>query len=91
MNNTIDEEVREYFQSIGYTCDWDRQDGIYYHEIYKDGELVAQIDKDIPLSAIKMDLIHIRDVDPNKGISEYDYSINGDGELFDEMLSKIEL
>jgi hypothetical protein len=86
---TINQEVIEYFESLGYQCDWDRCGGQKYHEILKDGELVAQIDMGIPLQAIKEDLIHIRDTGSDCGVSEYIYNINGDGKPFNELMNKI--
>jgi hypothetical protein len=82
------QEVIEYFKSLGYENSWDTWGGVKYHEFSNaEGKKVMQVDYDIPLRAIKQDLIKERD-----GIgegSEYDYIINGGGPEFDELLGKI--
>lgn len=88
-NNDINDEVAEYFKSLGYDVDWDTYKGIVYHEIFdKEGSLVLQIDKGTPLEAIKKDLIKERD-NTGEG-SGYKYTMNGaPSKRLDELLNKI--
>lgn len=84
----LNKGVVDYFQSLGYKVDWDRCGGQCFHEILdQKGICVMQVDWHIPIEAIKQDLIMERD---GVGVgSSYDYIINGSGEKFDELLSKI--
>jgi hypothetical protein len=88
-DTTIDSEVRDYFVILGYDVDWDynRAAGESWHELYKDGKLVAQIDKGVPLEDIIADLcaFHLG----KDGVSMSDYKINGHGPEFDELLKKV--
>lgn len=88
-NNNIDNEVIEYFKSLGYDVDWDACKGVIYHEIFnKEGNLVLQIDKGTPLEAIKKDLIKERD-NTGEG-SGYKYTMNGaPSKRLHELLNKI--
>lgn len=88
--NDINQEVIDYFQSLGYDTDWDVCRGVKYHTIFtKEGKLVLQIDMNIPLNAIKKDLIKERD---NQGEgSGYEYIISGAPCLeLTELLDKIQ-
>lgn len=54
-------EFKNYFESLGYSVDWDysKESNIYWYEIYKGEELVIQIDQGIPLEDILLDLISL--------------------------------
>ena len=90
--NAVNQEVVDYFESLGYSVDWDKKGGQLWHEILcpKTKKIICQVDFDIPLVAIKEDLICWRQ--GKSATNDLDYEINGSLEdpLFQEMLQKIE-
>jgi hypothetical protein len=83
------QEVIRYFESLGYKVGWDcrYKKGEYWHEIKKDGKLIAQIDFDVPLNDIIEDFTCIHEGrDPT---SNPKYIINGYGEEFNELMRKV--
>ena len=71
--NSQKNEVVAFFESLGYTVDWDFRGGTdpSWHEIRDEGELVCQIDSGIPLSDILEDLLCIHENRPATSKSEY--------------------
>ena len=71
-------EFKNYFTSLGYTVDWDysKESNEYWYEIYKDGQLVLQIDQGIPLEDVILDLISCHTGKPAES-SGREYKISG--------------
>jgi len=68
--NSQKNEVVAFFESLGYTVDWDFRGGTAsWHEIRDEGELVCQIDSGIPLSDILEDLASMRTGPPQASLS----------------------
>ena len=84
MSDT-DKEVVEYFKSLGYEVGWDfsARNGVVWHELYKNGKLVVQIDKGAPLKDIKEDFCCFHLGKP--GTSASDFTVSGSGPLVDEL------
>lgn len=80
----------KYFEDLGYTVSWDFNgiSGEHWFEIYKDNELIVQIDSGVPIEAIRNDLIRLYEgLEMN---SNYNYKITGpDSEEFFELQKKV--
>jgi hypothetical protein len=87
----MDNEVSQYFKSLGYSVGWDFKAFTreVWHEIYtKEGKLVCQIDKGVPLSAIIEDLkcFYLG----KDGTSNFDYKICApESEELNELFKKV--
>lgn len=85
-----DTSVSDYFSSLGYKVGWDSSHrlGERWHELYLDGELVAQIDMGIPLESIREDFIAWNN--GGKSTSGHNYKVSAPkGKLFDDLLAKV--
>jgi hypothetical protein len=85
-------EVKDYFEKLGYQVTWDfKINGGTWWEIVKGNKLVAQIDMGVSLPHILEDLCQFH-LGNDKGIDRSDkpnYTVNGFGPVFDEMLEKV--
>ena len=74
---SMDKEVIAFFTGLGYDVGWDanHREGIEWHEIIKDGELVCQIDAGVPLDDIVADIIQFHQ--GREGASKSNYKISG--------------
>lgn len=75
-----DAKVTQFFIDLGYDMSWDAsfRDGVEWHEISRDGSLVAQIDTGIPLAHIIEDLIQMATDKPGTSASDYSISAEDD-------------
>jgi hypothetical protein len=90
----VKDNVTEYFSGLGYQVTWDfsRRTGEEWYEIMEDDELVAQIDKGVPLADIIEDLLCLHR-GLKKGTSKSDYKIStgdeDDQSAFKRLLEKV--
>jgi hypothetical protein len=71
LSNNEDCDFAKYFKNLGYgySWDWSKRDGLQWHELFKDGKLVLQVEM-IDLNQIIKDMCIVEDV-------ELDYFIAG--------------
>lgn len=87
-NKRINDEVRAYFEALGYSVGWDHsfKHG-FWHEIFDSEGLVAQIDRDVPLSDIIEDFT--ANAAGKSGTSKSDYTTCGSGPRYKAMLARV--
>ena len=57
-------EFAKYFKNLGYTYSWDwsKRDGLRWHELFKDGKLILQVEM-VDLKQIIKDMCVIEDIE----------------------------
>ena len=84
MNDFLEKQVGnedfyDYFKKLGCEVSWDcsRRSGEEWYEIYKDGDLLLQVDMGVPLKYIISDFIALHTGEPSTMNFVSDYKITG--------------
>lgn len=61
LDNNQDCDVAKYFKNLGYDYSWDFDKELHWHELYKDGKLIMQVEM-VPLKDIIRDMCVVKDI-----------------------------